>query len=445
MTTELVTAQRFLCMLKDTDSRIRAFGLEKLELVVGDHWTEMVDHLEDITALATSEDIYFKEHSALLASKVYFHMNESDMALKYALEAGVKYIVGEKSKYEENMKYKCIEESIRLLSEKQEAPPKLIAVLDNIISNCISCKEFNQAIGIALETMQMDTLIKIIKSTSDQYNLIIYALTLVRKSFYKKEYKVKMYTILYKLLQEQRDLDYFNISLCLYDIGDVKGLANLLLDMCKSPDSYLKAMQICFDLFQMENIPLQFSVIMEINSVNPASIQGYEKQVESLMHILSGETPNKLLLNFMKTQKKIDAGIFNDIKETINPSNSITHEATLWANAIMNAGTADNEVLKANLEWVAKASNWEKFAATAGLGMIHYRNVNECRAVLKPYTTQSQIANSPYAAAGAYSAMGLANTGSYNNDLIKEYMQLLKDHKSDQMVYGVALGLGISP
>jgi len=72
----------------------------------------------------------------------------------------------------------------------------------------------------------------------------------------------------------------------------------------------------------------------------------------------------------MKKEKHIDNGIFEEIKEFLPPNNSVGHEAAIWANGIMNYGTSDVELLKKNLEWVAKASNWEKFAATISLGMI---------------------------------------------------------------------------
>ena len=36
----------------------------------------------------------------------------------------------------------------------------------------------------------------------------------------------------------------------------------------------------------------------------------------------------------------------------------------------MNAGTTSDEFLRQNMEWLARASNWTKFSATAALGVI---------------------------------------------------------------------------
>ena len=47
-------------------------------------------------------------------------------ALKYVLEAGERYIVGEKSKYEEIIKYKCIDENIIFLSKEKKSSQIII-------------------------------------------------------------------------------------------------------------------------------------------------------------------------------------------------------------------------------------------------------------------------------------------------------------------------------
>lgn len=50
---------------------------------------------------------------------------------------------------------------------------------------------------------------------------------------------------------------------------------------------------------------------------------------------------------------------------------SVAHSATILANALMHAGTTCDTFLRDNLEWLARATNWAKFSATAGLGAIH--------------------------------------------------------------------------
>lgn len=50
---------------------------------------------------------------------------------------------------------------------------------------------------------------------------------------------------------------------------------------------------------------------------------------------------------------------------------SVCHSAIIFANAVMHKGTTVDAFLRENLEWLSRATNWAKFSATAGLGVIH--------------------------------------------------------------------------
>lgn len=102
--------------------------------------------------------------------------------------------------------------------------------------------------------------------------------------------------------------------------------------------------------------------------------------------------------------------ILNKIKEKIGERNSITHGSCIWANGIMNAYTTNDTFLRDNLSWAAKATNWNRFNATATLGMIHMGNKKEAMAILNPYFTGAagpEQQASPFSTAGAYYAYGL--------------------------------------
>ena len=46
---------------------------------------------------------------------------------------------------------------------------------------------------------------------------------------------------------------------------------------------------------------------------------------------------------------------------------SVCHSATVFANSLMHCGTTVDGFLRENLDWLKKATNWAKFAATAGV------------------------------------------------------------------------------
>ena len=65
----------------------------------------------------------------------------------------------------------------------------------------------------------------------------------------------------------------------------------------------------------------------------------------------------------------------------------ILHGAAIWSNAMMNAYTTNDSFLQDNLTWVAQATNWNRFNATASLGIIHIGNKNDALKILNPYFT----------------------------------------------------------
>lgn len=66
-----------------------------------------------------------------------------------------------------------------------------------------------------------------------------------------------------------------------------------------------------------------------------------------------------------------DLQVLKNIKGAVDARVSVCHSATIAANALMHAGTTVDSFLRSNLDWLAKATNWAKFGATASLGVIH--------------------------------------------------------------------------
>lgn len=101
--------------------------------------------------------------------------------------------------------------------------------------------------------------------------------------------------------------------------------------------------------------------------------------------ILTGEIRDRLYLQFLKKNNHTDMMIIGNIKDKIGQRNSITHGACIWANGIMNAYTCNDSFLRDNISWAALATNWNRFNATATLGMIHMGNKKEAMTILQPY------------------------------------------------------------
>lgn len=104
-----------------------------------------------------------------------------------------------------------------------------------------------------------------------------------------------------------------------------------------------------------------------------------------MLDILEGKVSDKLNSLFLRKNNNADPAVVNEIKASIGQKNSVYHTACIWSNGIQNAYTTNDTFLQDNLNWVTKATNWNRFMATATLGMIHQGNREKSMQVLSPY------------------------------------------------------------
>ena len=73
------------------------------------------------------------------------------------------------------------------------------------------------------------------------------------------------------------------------------------------------------------------------------------------------------------------AQVLKNVKNSVEVRNSVCHGAVVFANAVMHSGTTVDTFLRENLDWLSRATNWSKFSATAGLGVIHRGHLSQVR------------------------------------------------------------------
>ena len=162
---------------------------------------------------------------------------------------------------------------------------------------------------------------------------------------------------------------------------------------------------------------------------------------------MKGEIRDKLYLQFLKKNNHTDVQIIQSIKKAIGPKNSILHGAAIWANSMMNAYTTNDTFLQDNIPWVGQATNWNRFSATASLGIIHSGNKKDAMKILNPYFTGAltpEQQNSPYMTAGAYFAYGLIHQNQYSREITQYFLDGYRNSGQVEAVqHGVSLGLGL--
>eukprot|EP00656_Telonema_subtile_P013230 TRINITY_DN16710_c0_g2_i1.p1 TRINITY_DN16710_c0_g2~~TRINITY_DN16710_c0_g2_i1.p1 ORF type:complete len:515 (-),score=103.06 TRINITY_DN16710_c0_g2_i1:80-1624(-) len=144
-----------------------------------------------------------------------------------------------------------------------------------------------------------------------------------------------------------------------------------------------------------------------------------------------------------------DIHILNQTKKSLDSQNSVTHNATVVANAIMYCGTTLDGFLVDNLEWLGRATNWAKFTATASIGAIHKGHSEEAMNILEPYLPDdNNVGPIPFQEAGSLYALGLVHSSSSVSarapavDYLRSALQ--KYTSNEIMVHGASLGLGLA-
>eukprot|EP00954_Amorphochlora_amoebiformis_P006820 532757-Amorphochlora_amoeboformis.AAC.1 len=162
----LTSAAGVLSLLDEPNAKIKVHAIKKLDGMVDNFWAEIANALEKIEALHEDSKFEARETAAL----VYYHLEEHDDALKFALCAGETFNVSDKTEYVETLLSKCIDEYVRLRIEESEMKLKaeevktepidkrLVSIVDQMFERCYEHKQFEQALGIAVESRRLDRL-----------------------------------------------------------------------------------------------------------------------------------------------------------------------------------------------------------------------------------------------------------------------------------------------
>jgi 26S proteasome regulatory subunit N2 len=174
----------------------------------------------------------------------------------------------------------------------------------------------------------------------------------------------------------------------------------------------------------------------------------FTTNLKKLRRVLVEGLDIDLTLSFLFKHAYADTSTLQFIKTSTEGRTSILHNATVVAHGYMNAGTTRDAFLRENLDWLGKASNWNKFTAVASIGVVHKGHVHESMALLQPYLPQGGISSSPYSESGALYALGLihANKGGAGDSKTISYLaEALRNTGTNHVVqHGACLGIGLA-
>ena len=103
------SAQGILSMIEEKDQDIQIYALKKLNLVIDQAWPEAASYLSQLEFLASNK--YFPEHllANYVTAKVFYHLQEYDMAIKFALDSGELFNLNESGLFVKTIINKCID------------------------------------------------------------------------------------------------------------------------------------------------------------------------------------------------------------------------------------------------------------------------------------------------------------------------------------------------
>jgi len=443
------------------------------------------------------EKFQSRELAALVASKVHYHLEQFSESLTYALGAGNLFTgqihTGKPSLYVFTILSKVIDQYIAERVERSDGvadldpiDSRLEAIVESMFDRCFEEGNIKQAVGIALESRRLDKLEECINTSSDRSDTLAYALEACQTLVTKRTFRNKVLKVLVELYRTLEIPDYQHVSQCWMLLEDAASVAGLLGNLVSSGnvDQEIMAYQIGFDLCEsdMQHFLLEVrnalpkapseqqvdpesmteammgaeageageaegdTEMKEATATEPvkAAEKAIAAKVEKLKQILTGEMSIGITLEFLYRNNKTDMLLLNNIKAAIEARNAVTHQATVFANAVMHCGTTVDTFITENLDWLKRATNWAKFSATACVGMMHKGCINSSRNVMKEYLPKPGISSSPFSEGGALYALGLIHA-NHGEGILKYLAEALRNASNNETIqHGACLGLGLA-
>jgi len=461
----LTSAAGIISLLNEPNHNVKSFALTKLNSVVNEFWPEIADAVNSIEEL--SENNEFPQESrnlaSLVASKVHYHLGNFNDSLLFALGAGPLFDLSHRSEYVETTLAKCLDKYIQsCISSYPNLPVdedhRLTAIVNRMFEQCISDRQYKQALGIALETRRMDEFRRAIASSDNQQEMCAYAFRVAMTLIGERQFRDEILRSLVGLYSGfGANPDYINMCQCLIFLDDAPQAANLLKRLSEGDeDQKLMAYQIGFDLYESATQNLIGRILTHLKTIAapyfqenavqdqeaPPVTELMKKHYEQLVQILSGETTLALQLQFLVRSNKSDLAILKQTKDAVRVT--ICHTGTVIANGFMHTGTTSDQFLRENLDWLSRATNWAKFTATASLGITHRGHEKEALTLLHTYLPREAGGSTTgYSEGGALYALGLIHANHGN--AITEYLSTqLRDAPNEMIRHGGCLGVGLA-
>lgn len=411
---------------------------------------------------------------------------------------------------------------------RKQLQSEMKAVFERVVEECINNGRVREAIGVSLDARRLDCVEAAItrgcKGPQERADALAYCFSCAQRLLSSRSFRKRVLRLVADLHRKEDVPREVVIADCLAHLSDAGGVAEALVrlvtpsgDAESSTDAdtqrELIALQICFDIVDNDHphfairvasllpqsqpqpaapasaLPAireseapegadedaaamavdSAAVVANGDTVALASLdagQLLDSKLNKLRTVLSGTTSSALALHFLCSLNGADTYALRKVKSSLDSRSSVGHSALVFANALAHAGTAIDGFLRANLDWLRRATAWAKFSATACLGVIHARHSTAAVRLLSPYLPPAggpappvggggptSASSSSYSEGGALYALGLiaATSGRAaplgpNRESGSTYLlaALRSAMGSPVVEHGACLGLGLA-
>ena len=447
------TATSFLALLQEDDLQMKSLALDKLDLLVDQHWPEISDYIRLFKDYYERNILPEKQKLlALILSKLYYNLEDYTSAVEWALKSEDKFDIKENSLYVNTILKKMLDQYIEIRKHNffNKDNLKLIdnrinAIIENVFNNCLKDNRLYQALGFCVESYDLDRLTKAIESSKEIMKNINFVYEIAQNYVMNKEYNSFLVEHILKLLIKHAKNEYMEITSCQFFLNNSDALASTLLGILQEEDRSI-AYQICFDLYDNQNPSYLRLLINTINSINNEKQFNLGEKLDNVKKILKGEISRDIIFKTLKKYNHVELKVLEDLMKSVEKGGSIENLGVILTNAFCNSHTGNAEFATKNINFVSKATNWARFIATASLGVINMGNTSKgYKEIFRDYLPGGSRASSIYCLGGAYYGIGLIHAGTNDADLMSFYRQALarQQNNKEAIQHGIYLGMGL--
>ena len=269
------TATSFLALLQEDDNQMKSLALDKINLLVDQHWPEISDYIRLFKDYFEKNILPNKQKLiALILSKLYYNLEDYTSAVEWALKSEDNFDIKENSLYVHTILKKMLDQYIEIKKHNffNRENLKLIDnrinnIIENVFNDCIKDNRLYQALGFCVESYDLNRLTIAIESSNEILKNINFVYDIAQNYVVNKDYKSVLVDHVLKLLIKHAKRGYMEITSCQFLLNNSDALASTLLTILKEEDPSI-AYQICFDLYDNQNPSYLRLLKNKINSIN---------------------------------------------------------------------------------------------------------------------------------------------------------------------------------